>query len=188
MHPHPSTKGFVLLEAIIAIGILGAIFAGTMMLYQRSLAGLRTSSSQLTATYLAQDAAEWLTAKQQFNKSAGRGFMNNMECADTEPYCMLDTLRWGVAWGSLVACTEPVLFGGTDPAGDCNVAFNGNRMWHYITFLPLDAQYTDFKRQITEDYDAGDESATFVITVRWREGSQERSFVLEHTLYDYDNS
>ena len=59
--------GLILIEAVIAIGVLTIMFAGVLSLFTRSLVGVRESSDQLIATYLAQDAAEYIRAKIAYN-------------------------------------------------------------------------------------------------------------------------
>jgi len=82
--------GIVLLEAIVAIGVLATIFTATMALSMASIGGVRNANDQLVATYLAQDALELVIAKRQYNHDHNRPWLEGLEnCTATNP-CSAD--------------------------------------------------------------------------------------------------
>lgn len=98
-------RGIVLTEAIIAIGVLAMLFTGATRLLSRSLSGMRAASDQVVATYLAQDATEFLIAKREHNVKSGKNKYDRMTCAPG-PYCSLDTTVADIGTGNLVGCTS----------------------------------------------------------------------------------
>lgn len=87
-------NGIVLLEAVIAVGVLVTIFAATIALYVGSVGGLRITNDQLIATYLAQDGMEQIIAKRQYNYDHNEDWLEGMldgttNCDATTP-CSID--------------------------------------------------------------------------------------------------
>ncbi len=76
-----SNQGFVLLESILAVGVLGVIFAAAITLYSDSIKGVRYTNDQLIATYLAQDAMEQVIAKRQYNYEEDELWLSGLSCS-----------------------------------------------------------------------------------------------------------
>lgn len=60
-------KGIILLEAIIAVGVLVTVFTAAIAMYMSSVKGVRLTNDLVIATFLAQDAMEAVIAKRQLN-------------------------------------------------------------------------------------------------------------------------
>lgn len=74
----------------MAIGVLMVMFTSALALFTRSLVGVRSSTDQLIATYLAQDAVEYILAKVEANRRLDDSarWAEGLTCLGT---CSVDT-------------------------------------------------------------------------------------------------
>ena len=157
-------RGIVLLEAIIAIGVLVMIVGATLRLVVTSSAGVRAASDQVVATYLAQDAAEWLVARRAYNEVEGLDWLEGIDGAACSPNCAVYT-NLSVSVQDMVAC----------PGGSC--ALNRrNGPPEFYTHETTDVTTTPYSRSVAVatgdlDGDLVNDIVTYTITVSWDTGS-----------------
>jgi Tfp pilus assembly protein PilV len=110
-------KGFTLLEALVATSILMVAVAAPITIAQKGLSSAVYSKNQMIASYLAQDAIEYIKNKRDEvtieNKSTTLGW-NNLEIFNVSgesclvsPFCDIDTINEEVkAFSAAVPLTK----------------------------------------------------------------------------------
>jgi type II secretory pathway pseudopilin PulG len=169
-----TNTGFSLVETLVAIGIMTAVVSGIMALvYQGSVAS-RYQADQITATYLAADAVEYIRSERDsywLEDPVGNEFASwsqtiNNECYDV---CTIDTR---IGEESIDWCD------GSCPPLDYNESTgfygygNGNA--------------SRFTRSI--DIDAASDSLEMAVTVSWPRNNFTESVTIEQSIYDYRDS
>ncbi|MBP9750154.1 MAG: hypothetical protein KBD21_05490 [Candidatus Pacebacteria bacterium] len=168
-------KGIVLLEAIVAIGVLVMIAGAVLVLVIRSTSGTRSATDQLTATYLAQDVAEWLVAKKQYN------IKNNVDW-HTEMQCGVGT-ECGVDTNDLADLQDCTSLNACALFRDATTGLYSHTLFGNVP--------TPYVRKVTGINASSDLNAngildniTYTITVSWTNGARTESLPLTLTLYE----
>jgi len=169
-------KGLILLEAIIAVGVLTTMFAATMALFSNSVVGVRLSSDQLIATYLAQDAMEMVIAKQQFNIDNFFPWLTNIN------NCIGQTCAMDYFFTETDVSIEPLTCANPLTNG-CKLYFDGAV---YTSTDPGGAAETQYTR--TAEITVIGHEAHVRVDVSWPNGEDTMVFTLHHTLYEYDTN
>jgi len=175
----PRTRqGVILIEAVVAIGVLAVIFTSALSLFTRSLIGVRSSSDQIVATYLAQDAAEYLLAKVAANKRVGDDrWADDLDGCDDGAVCSIDTTS-PISAFSLTPCVGPACDLQLDSSGKYRPNGSGS-----IT--------TSFRRTVEvtltdTNGDGANDEAYVHIVVSWESGAAGGSVPLTFTVYGYE--
>lgn len=117
--PRRASRGFTILETLVAIAILVIAITGPMVFAQQSLRAARLSRDQVTAFYLAQDAIEF--AKHIRDENSLTDFRSNWlvgleECfaTDADPDiggCQISASEWsgGSTGGAVDACPNSAI-------------------------------------------------------------------------------
>ncbi|KKR45379.1 MAG: hypothetical protein UT90_C0003G0002 [Parcubacteria group bacterium GW2011_GWA1_40_21] len=71
----PSAKGFTLIETLVAISILMVAVASPLTIAQKGLASAIYAKDQIIASYLAQDAIEYIINASDKNVADGKGWL-----------------------------------------------------------------------------------------------------------------
>ncbi len=175
--PSGAQRGVVLLEAVVAIGILGMLVSAVLSLTARSSFAMNSAADRLTATYLAYDAAELIRARKIFNETTTpppSNWLQNIECSSGD-VCGMNTHFPVLNVGD--QRLEPCV-------SNCVLYLNGSTFSHLTT-----GPESHFRRVITlekRDLDGGSdyEEAAYTITVYWRTGrGYEESVSTNMTLY-----
>lgn len=96
-------RGVILIEAIVAIGVLSVMAVGALSLLSRSVNGLRNSTDRVVATYLAQDALEWVLARSRYNSASMLDWLDNLDTASCGTNCGIDT-HAAISTGTFSSC------------------------------------------------------------------------------------
>lgn len=168
-------RGVVLIEAIIAVGVLITIFTASLALYLGSVGGMRMTNDQLIATYLAQDGLEQVIAKRQYNYKHFDNWLVGIPttCTTANP-CAVDYVTYGVSTASLTACVagcklyiDPVTgLYSHNPAGT--------------------ASY--FSRSVSVEILEPDVEARVVVKVSWDDKGVPMALSLNYNLYNNPNN
>ncbi|MDB4516952.1 hypothetical protein N9089_05060, partial [Crocinitomicaceae bacterium] len=164
----------VLIEAIVAVGVMAVMFTAAMSLFYSSVRGVSISSDELVAIFLAQDLMEQVVAKSQYNTENYMEWLENIESCSGK--CTLE---------SFSDPAQDHIFTSPTGCGDC---------WLYLDTSTgvysrsgSAAERTQFKRyyELTKRplAEPGEE-AEIAVTVEWQDGPNLRSTKLYHRLYD----
>ena len=162
-----NSKGIVLLEAIIAIGVLVTIFTAAFSLYSTSVRGVRITNDQLVATFLAQDAMESVIAKRQYNKVHMNSWLDGIVCTNTNPCnpSVGDDL------------SQPLQTCGSN----CSLYLVGGA---YVRSGPQETQYE--RRVVVNTFTpppSPPHEAEVLVTVSWDDGTTPHEYTLRYNLY-----
>jgi type II secretory pathway pseudopilin PulG len=169
MHTPHTSQGIILIEAIVAIGVLTIMVVGTLSLLMRATVGTAHVSDKVVATYLAQDALEWVVAKNVYNQRTSAPFLTGLSGCGTT--CDIDTAL--AVSTNLTAC----------PGGDCTLYRTAAARFNHNTSLTK-TPYTRTVR-VTSPLiftNSGNE-AVVTVTVAWREKGGTDSVALTYNLY-----
>lgn len=176
-------RGFTLLETLIAIFIMTVAFTALLTLMTTSMFSARYANNEITATYLAQEAMDYIrndrdtTAFLNNNWSSGgaTSFIGHYgdpslgtECFDSTSGCMVDA-NLSIVNGCLGTC--PSLFYESVPGGGA----------YYVYSSSSTTRPTSFVRTVKMDLVNPDELAITVI-VSWKNGSVTRTQELKASL------
>lgn len=122
------TKGFTLVETLVAISILMLAMTGPLTIAGKGLSSAAGSKNQLTAVYLAQEGIEVIRNLRDKNALNGQSWMNGLApCFNT---CTVDALS---ASQPVTACATP----STCPAinyDDTSGLYGSNSGWPASNF------------------------------------------------------
>jgi Tfp pilus assembly protein PilV len=175
-------KGIVLLEAIIAVSVLGIMFSGVLQLFTRSISTVRIANDTVIASYIAQDAVEFIYAKRRYNKNITfdtAGWVQGIPstCTINNP-CGVETDVLAVASSSLLPCTDAVMNG-------CLLYRKGDGSY---THEATGNKETPFTRKISVDILEGDATNPLTLSVEtvisWvSQGGREENYTMNTILY-----
>jgi Tfp pilus assembly protein PilV len=172
---HLAEQGVVLLEAVVAIGILALLLSSVLSLMTRATSAMYTSSDQLTATYLAHDVLEWARARKAFNENSGSADWyagigvdaSGVSVCTPSGLCGVDTTTQQVFVRDFAQCS----------VFDCRVYTSGAGGYLYYQRIPLAGDFqTPFTRTVvveTNDLygDANPDELELTVAVTWRSSS-----------------
>jgi prepilin-type N-terminal cleavage/methylation domain-containing protein len=176
-------SGFTLLETLIAIFIMTVAFTALLTLMTTSMFSARYANNEITATYLAQEAMDYIrndrdtTAFLNSNWSVGgiTSFIGHYgdpslgtECFDSSTGCMVDA-NLSVVNGCVGVC--PSFFYESAPGGGA----------YYVYSASSTTRPTSFVRTVKMDLVTPDELAVTVL-VSWQNGSVSRTQELKASL------
>jgi type II secretory pathway pseudopilin PulG len=176
-------RAFTLLETLIAIFIMTVAFTALLSLMSTSMFSARYANNEITATYLAQEAMDYIrndrdtTAflNQDWSTGGTTSFIGHYgdpsratECFDQAGGCMVDTKLQTVT-----SCPGkcPSFFYESAPGGGAYYVYNAS-----ATTKP-----TSFSRTIKMDLVNPDELA-IIVEVSWKNGSVSRTQELKASL------
>lgn len=175
-------SGFTLVETFVAILILTFSIAGPLSIAQKGLSSAYLAKDKVIASYLAQDAVEWV-----------RYVRDSFALTGTDP----NTLHsWMLGDGSTSfaqncigqVCYIDTLKPFSDPdsafvcSGTCPVMYRDDNDPALPGVYGYSGTATTFVRTVNVTFVNDDEANVFV-TVSWKTGSHERTFELNEHLF-----
>lgn len=167
---HSDRDGFSMVETLVAITILLVAIAAPMRIAQDGLSGARVAQDQVIASYLAQEAVEYVRWVRDTNTLEGDGWLSGLSaCRNNE--CVIDVIAEEVD--------------GCD--GECpSLQINGNGQYGYGPGGQW--ENTPFVRtveinDVTEN--DPDTEVQVVVTVEWQTKDVDRSFVTREFMFNW---
>ncbi|MBP9750204.1 MAG: hypothetical protein KBD21_05755 [Candidatus Pacebacteria bacterium] len=177
---HTYPRGVVLLEAVVAIGILGLLVSGVLALSSRSVQAMYMASDEVIASYLALDASEWIRARTIYNQANGLDWLLGIKqigtnCTVSAP-CGVSTIHnFANGHSKFSLCSS---------LDDCVLEFSGTGYTHAGGAATYFRRTISFKTFDLDGVPADDEQVVYTITVFWRgSGNVEHSKTMYTTLY-----
>jgi Tfp pilus assembly protein PilV len=187
-----SERGFSLFETLVAIFILMVAVAGAMSLTQKSLTSSAYSKDQVIASFLAQDAIEYIRNIRDYNYNRAQKnedpaiLWNDNLLPCWNPYhCTVDTKKdYTVDNTALTTCPT------------CNVSpYSAAQLYYNATdgsYSPSASNgtvsrfYRDVQIAVTNANGDAPAYASIIVEISWRTGSfDRRSVVVTEHLYDW---
>lgn len=151
-------RGVVLLEAVVAIGILSLIVSALLVLASRTNAAMYSATDRVVATYLALDASEWLRGRKLYNEINAVAWDDGITCVSTP--CGVNTNN-GLDADDLTPCADAAM-------NDCKLNRTVSLYFHGIVGSPTQVTRTIDVVPRDLDTDLIDDVLEYTITVSWR--------------------
>lgn len=174
MHISPNKKaGFTIIETLVAITILMIAIAGPLTVAHKGLTAAVFSRNQMIASYLAQDAMEYVKNKRDSNLNAGLNWVDGLGSNCINPdYCKIDTITNEITPASGIS----LLYIGTA------LDSYGNTI-HGYTHNSSSNSPTPFSRKIQLVPNSADEYKVKVV-VSWKDGAIPNDVTLVSTIFN----
>ena len=171
-----NNKGFTLMETLVAISVLMLAVAGPLTLAQRSMVSTMISRDQLIASYLAQDALDYVRSISNLDNEGGELLDWGINCGSE--YCAIDTVS-DYGFGAISNC-GPL-------ADDCNNLYFDESSYSYTmqgSSLPQSKfkRYVKFEISNNKEADAKD-SLNVLVGVKWKTGGINQIIEIRDQLY-----
>ena len=175
----PKTKGFTLIETLIAISILVLAVTGAFAAAQNGISSATFSKDQIVAFYLAEEGIEEIRNLRDQNGLAGVSWLSGIAGSVNDPcyfgnVCMVDA----------VSPDKVISKCGTE-AGSCPVL----KQDPDTGFFGYDSDWADspFKRevQLVQVSPSNSHEVTIVVTVTWAKGLLSRQFQAKENIFDW---
>jgi len=172
--------GFTLIETLAAVSILMIAVAGPLTLANNSLRSSMTAKSELVASYLAQDAVEYLKVMRDASISKDGWIDRNLSSCDTGSECGIDTTVVISIDGS-----GNITSSGLQPAcsstnNNCELSFHGDT--GFYNYVPAGAELSGFTRKLAAAVTASEVKVE--VMVEWKQGRLNRSVILRSSLFN----
>ncbi len=159
-----SSRGFTLIEVIVAAAILGVGLIPAFLQANSALTLSDTVKNSLTASYLAQEGVEVMRALRDENWFATQPFDQGFEVCNAG--CQV---QWNSTWES----------DAPQQLGDIPLKLDAAGLYQYATGTD-----TTFRRTVTTTKLSAYEEKV-VVTVTWRDRAGDKRFDVEDHLYDW---
>ena len=165
-------RGFTIVETLVAVAILMIAIAGPLTIAQKSLISAIYAKDQVTATFLAQDAIEYVKNMRDANVSRWAEWVDQemaFNCGEdgTEPPCNVDTTA--------------LIYNVTS---EYDLYLLDNR--GYFPDSTQGGKKSIFSRQVyvTPDLSGNGYEAKVKVIVKWRNGKLQNAVTLEEQIFN----
>jgi len=164
-----SGRGFTLIETLVAIAVLGMAIVGPLTLAIKSIGSAVISQNQITASYLAQEAIEYIKNHRDNNFLQGRDWLRGLDNCLGGNVCYIDVINNEIS-ACIINCPK--------------IKYDSvNKQYNYKngaeTVFIRNAKIT--KKTI----DGNEDEAEISVEVKWREKFGEKSFVLQDDIFNW---
>jgi len=175
LRPRGATRGFTLIETLVAISILVTAIVGPMTLASQALSSAYYARDQVTAFHLAQEAVETIRNVRDSN------ILKNVEGTQTNLLAGIPSTG-GAPFTVETRNNQMSLCG-----GECPPLQNNGEFYGYGN--PSQWEDTRFTRTVwANGVGEGDEEVRITVEVKWQTGSfQERRVTISVNLYRWVN-
>lgn len=164
-------KGFTLIETLVAIAILGMVIVGPLTLAIKSIGSAAISQNQITASYLAQEAIEYIKNHRDNNFLQGTGWLDGLDDCLGSNGCYIDVFDIGNEINGCIINCPKIRYD------------SGNKQYNYI-----DGEETVFIRTVKIakiNIDGDEDEAEIKVKVEWQEKFGEKSFILQDNIFNW---
>jgi Tfp pilus assembly protein PilV len=178
--------GFTLVESLVAISILMVAIVTPMTIAQKGLSSAMYSKDQMTASFLAQDAIEFIKNKRdEIGLVIGGGiredkdWLNSISGCTDDNNCDIDTIT-----GEIKAAGEPL---SVNRDSDGNFLYYGQSSGDNFSTSKFTRKINIVYKTLKGDSDGSSVSdeALVTVTVSWQNGASPESVVVKSFIYNY---
>jgi hypothetical protein len=177
-------KGFTIIETLVAISILMIAIAGPLTIAHKGLLAALYAHDQVTASYLAQDAMEYLKNVRDNNVKSGRDWLTGfsgctvVDAADPTLLCTVDTVTGNPATPSGITGTLTPVKNGIlilCSGASCNLYPSANGFTHTGSGNSMFSRYF----YVAANQSNLSKEAKITVVVSWYEG-----LILNQSVYE----
>lgn len=168
IQPPQHHKGLTLVETLVAISILLVAVVGPMTIYARSITDARYAGDRITASYLAQEAVEYLKQRVYTNMNAGKSWFFGFNSCKNQSNCKVDVFNNKICWNAGANCSEFLQL-------NASVAYD-----HGIGSIP-----TVFKRTVVLEEITANTEANVSATVSWTRAGTTKSVTITERIFKW---
>ncbi|MDE1988425.1 MAG: prepilin-type N-terminal cleavage/methylation domain-containing protein [Patescibacteria group bacterium] len=166
-------RGFTLVETLVAISILMVAVASPLTISQKGLASAIYAKDQIIASYLAQDAIEYLRNWSDQNVASGAGWLDGItnKCASS---CAVDTRQLYLSENGIQTC----------PGSGCQLLkFGADNIYAYS----VGGNDSPFTRSVTvtPSLTQPNIEALITVTMSWKDKSKDRNLVINTRIFNW---
>ncbi|MEK7213807.1 MAG: prepilin-type N-terminal cleavage/methylation domain-containing protein [Patescibacteria group bacterium] len=171
-----NNKGFTIVETLVAITILMIAIAGPLTVAFRGLTAAVYAHDQVTASYLAQDAMEYIKNVRDNNlKTPGRSWLDGINttslvCTNLSDNCTVNTLNNPYDTGGGTCGPDCYLYLKSDGSGYTPES-GGNKQ-------------TQFTRKYYITSTSNPDEVTATVIVEWKNGTVSNAVTLSSQLFN----
>ena len=176
------SKGFSLVETLVAVSILSLVIAGTLTAVQKGIQSSIYAKNQIFAFYLAQEGMEFIKNIRDENalnsvSGGSKKWLTGLSNISSDPCyfgktCTIDS-NIGIQNGGVAACS-----GGFGTCPNLRQDPASGLLGYTSTWT-----ITNFKREIQFQSISANE-VSVVISISWISGAVNRSFQIQETLFN----
>lgn len=161
-----------MIETLVAIAVLGMAIVGPLTLAIKSIGSAAISQNQITASYLAQEAIEYIKNHRDNNFLQGKDWLEGLNYCFESNGCYIDVFDTGseINRCSFIECPK--------------INFDsGNKQYNYKT-----GEKTIFTRTVNiskKVIDGNEDEAEIKVEVKWQEKFGEKSFILQDDIFNW---
>lgn len=177
-----SSKGFTLVETLVAISILVTVIVGVTAALQTAISSYIFSKNQIIAFYLAQEAFEQIRNTRDENIINGRHWLNGFSENPGGPGINPDPCYFGSYCTVNVLSTTNNYFIACPGEGSCPVVRQNSSTgtYGYTGGWPA----TEFTREVVLEQISADEISINVV-VDWSKGGVTRQFKAKENIFNW---
>ena len=163
-----NTRGFTLIETLVAITILVTAIAGPLTIASKGLTSAILGRDQFIASFLAQEGIEFIRQKRDTNSLANpsSNWLTGLDLC-TAGNCMVDPKNDAIS-----AC----------PSGTCSALRRDTTGFYTYDLTGVE---TPFTRTVRVTPNANGYEATVTSVVSWRTGPFSRQVSVEENMFDW---
>lgn len=167
-----ATKGFTLIETLVAISILMIAIASPLTIAQKGVASAIYAKDQIIASYLAQDAIEFIINKSDRNKISGvvEGWLYEIlsapdEKCNKDSSCQVDTTN-----GAITTCD-----------GACEELKYSNE----YSYSYRSGESSGFRRSVIVEEVNPDTEALITVKISWSDKGKHRELTFQTRIFNW---
>lgn len=158
-------SGFTIIETLVAVAILMISIAGPLTIAHKGLLAATYARDQVTASYLAQDAMEFVKNKRDNNKLADKSWLTGIsQCISVN--CSVDTINTD---NNITVCGSSCVLKKDNSLGYNHSTGNNSQFSRYF--------------YITSN-NTNPEQATLTVEVSWKSGTIENQVLYKSEMFD----
>lgn len=163
------TRGFTLLETLVAITVLLMALTGPFAIAQQSLKSSYYARDQVTAFYLAQEGIEYVRAMRDGNYLTSAPWLTSLAACVTPAVCTVDFANF----------TSPAVC----PNGICPALFASTASG---LFNQVNGTASKFTRTMTLTEVIGQPDQMILsVTIAWKSAGVSRTFTLKERIFNW---